>query len=322
MNFRCSELKGAIYQPQEILEIANCWVIPACKGGIVMGIPDFKLVFVCQEDVAKGNKASEEEYLFVHCYQFLFCNSSVVYWHYSTRPIIRSEPFVLSGEDISDVEKQIRGKYVQQGNTLARDFANIESFYTSFSHPVNFQEFYGKFTELFRNNGEFKGIVTLFCETINGVTILYDNVLQKIAQLQTILDALLGQPKQSYCRYCKSSRNGETWDAFLERRLREYNITDPDEIRLIIRIKKALNDARVKFIHHAKYYNPKELRNIVEDIRDDRLSDYKFDINSVLAKKNESWRTLDWDNVYRIYSVMVRNLIYFKYFDQTNFKTR
>ena len=53
MNFRCSELQGAIHQPKEILEIDNCWIIPACKGGLVLEMSDCKLVFVSQEDIAK-----------------------------------------------------------------------------------------------------------------------------------------------------------------------------------------------------------------------------------------------------------------------------
>jgi len=316
MNFKCSELQGAIHQPKELLEIDNCWIIPACKGGPVLAMPDLKLIFVYQEDMSKGDKALVE-YLFVCCYQFLFCRYSEVYRLYSLRQLNRSESFVLSGTDISDIEKQIQNDYGQQDTELSKDFTNLESQYcTLLPHPVNFQEFYGKFVELYnKKNNKFKEIVTLFCETVNGLRPLYNNVLEQIAQLQTIFETLLGEPKSSKCCHCGMPRYVEDWDVFLEKRLKKYSITDPDDISLITKIKKTLNKvARVKYVHHSDYYNPNELRNIVADIQADGYSDYKFDINQVLAKQTKYWRTIDWENVYAVYLVCVRNLIYTRYF--------
>ncbi len=313
MNFRCSELQGAIHQPKELLELDKCWIIPASKGGPVQTPPDCRLIFVYQEDMAEGALV---EYLFVHCYQFLFFRYSDVYRLYSLRQLNRSGPFVLSGTDISDVEKQIRNKYGQQDTELSRDFTNIDSQYnTLLPHPVDFQEFYGEFVELYRKNNEFKEIVTLFCETVNSPRPLYNNVLQQIAQLQTIFETLIGNPKSLSCRYCGMSHYIEDWNAFLEKRLKRYGITDPDDISLITKVKKTLNKvARTKYVHHSDYYNPNELRNIVADMQTDELSDYQFDINQVLAKHPKYWRTIDWENVYAIYQVCVRNLIYSKYF--------
>ena len=315
MNFRCSELQGAIHQPKVLLEVDNCWIIPACKGGPVLAMPDLKLIFVYQEDMAKDDK-SLVEYLFVCCYQFLFFHYSSVYWFYSLRQLNRSESFVLSGMDISYIEKQIRNKYGQQDTELSKDFTNIDSQYgTLLPHPVNFQEFYGKFVELYRKNNEFKEIVTLFCETVNSLRPLYNNVLQQIAQLQTIFETLIGNPKSLRCRHCGISYYVEDWDVFLEKCLKEYGITDPDDICLITKIKKTLNKvARVKYIHNSDYYNPNELRNIVADMQTDGHSDYKFDINQVLVKKNDSWKSIDWINVCTSYQFFVRNLIYSKYF--------
>jgi len=311
MNFKCSELQGAVYQPREILKIDDCWIVPASKGGPVLGMPDCKLFFVYQEDTAKSSEAMEE-YLFVHCYQFIFCIYSYVYRLYSLRLLNRSESLVLNGEDINDIEKQIRAKYVMQDSELSRDFTKIESDYCSFLPCiVSFQEFYWKFTELFRTDEKFKGIITLFCETINGVRILYDNNLQKIAQLQTIVDTLLGQPKQSYCEHCKRNHNAETWNDFLARSLKEYHISE-NEICMITRVRMTLNDARVKFIHHAKYYNPNEPRNLIEDAG--KIAEANLSIEQVLDKNNDTWTSIDWLNVYQCYLLIVRNLIYLQYF--------
>ena len=133
--------------------------------------------------------------------------------------------------------------------------------------------------------------------------------------MQTIFETLLGEPKSSKCSHCGMPRYVEDWDVFLEKRLKKYGITDPDDISLITKIKKTLNKvARVKYVHHSDYYNPNELRNIVADIQADGYSDYKFDINQVLAKQTKYWRTIDWENIYVVYLVCVRNLIYTRYF--------
>src|SRR5882672_10370536 len=101
MNFRCSELQGALHQPTEILEIDDCWVIPACKGGAVLQASDSKLVFVSREETSKDNHLISE-YLFVCCYQFLFFNYCNIYRFYALRQINIQENFFLDGEDINN----------------------------------------------------------------------------------------------------------------------------------------------------------------------------------------------------------------------------
>ncbi len=308
MNFRCSELQGALHQPKELLQIADCWIIPACKGGPVLAMPDLKLIFVYQEDVTRGNK-DFEEYLFVCCYQFLFCVYSHVYWSYSLRTLNRPESFILTGTDISHIEKQIRNKYVQQDTEFSIDFANIDGpFRTLLPFPVNFPDFYKKFVELYnKEDNEFKEIIALFCETINGLRPLYNNVFQQIAQLANHFEPriLLDKPE----------RYAEDWNSFLKKRLNEYGITDSDYISLITKIRKTLTkDARVKYVHHAKYYNPNEPRNIIADFQAGGNSNYNFDIKEVLDQDTNSWKSMDWINMYNVYQICVRNLIYSKYF--------
>jgi hypothetical protein len=318
VNFRCSELQGAMHQPKELLEIANCWIIPACKGGPVLAMPDFKLVFVCQEDNRKGNK-DLEEYLFVHCYQFLFCRYSDVYWFYSLRRANHPESFVLSGTDISDIETQIRNKYgYQEIPTFSIDFTNIDSDYKTWLPiaVVNFQDFYGQFSALYKKDKEFKEIVTLFCETINGLRPLYNNILQQIAQLHTIFDTIVGIPKTSKCSVCGLDKHVEDWDVFIGKRLKEYGFIDPDVISLIIKIRKTLNKAaRVKYVHHSNYYNPRDPRNLIAEFSaNEGNSSYTTDIHQVLNKQSNSWKAIDWENILFVYLLLERNLIYLKYF--------
>jgi hypothetical protein len=318
MKFKCSELQGAGFQPKEILKLDNCWIIPAFKASPVLFPADQKLLFVYQEDSAKGNEAIVE-YWFVHFYQFTFCTNTNIYREYSLKLLSRTESFILNGDDINDIEKIIRTKYVLQDKKLlvylkdlTKDFNKIEGPWGSWlPRTENFQRFYDKFTDLFRTDEEFKGIVTLFCETIDGIKILYDNVLQNIAQLQTIAEIILGRPIQSYCEYCKNTHNEETWYDFLVRKLAQYDISEQEK-SLVIKVKMALNDARVEFVHNAKYYNPNETCNLFID--SDKIVQANLSIEKILEKKTDDWISLNWINAYKFYLVAVRNLIYLKYF--------
>ena len=293
-------------------------VIPAFKAVPVLFSTDEKLVFVYQVDSANGAEATEE-YSFVHFYQFIFCVYSHIYQSYSIRQLNRTEPFIINGEDINDIEKKIKAKYGLQDKNLSiyiegltKDFTKIESPYGSWLPRIeSFHEFYGKFKYLFRTNAEFKETVTLFCNTIDGVKILYDNVLQEIAQLQTIVDSLLGQPNESLCKYCRRTHYDESWDNFLGKKLREYKISDQD-IHLITKVKMALNKERGKFVHHAKYYNPNDPCNLIKDLA--KTAEANSNIEQILEKKTEDWLNLDWINAYQFYIVAVRNLIYLKFF--------
>ena len=324
MSFVCSELQGATHQPKELLELDGCWVIPASKEGPVLTTPDSRLVFVCDEATDK-DKAASVEYYFVLCYQFLFCSYSHVYWYYSLRQLNPSQSFVLNGADIGDIEREIRNRLVRRDTEFAsgiasvaaemsRDFSNLAGPYgTLLPCSVNFTEFYVEFTKLYKQDNGFKELVTLFCETINGLRPLYDNVLQQITQLQTICDTMLDGPQSSKCPTCQQDRYVEDWDAFLDKRLRELGIEEPEDISLITRIRKKLNKvARVKYVHHSSYRNPWDIRTLGQNIRAGESS-YAFDVNEVLKREAESWRPLDWANLYAVYLVFVRNLIFVKY---------
>lgn len=315
MNYICSELQGATYQPRELLEVDNCWIIPACKDNPVLTMSDLKLVFTYQENIEKINGPSIE-YLFVYCYQFLFCAYSNIYQFYSLRYLNNYKPFNLNGENIGDIEKQIKSIYLLKGNRFVKNFNNLESEYCTFSpFTVNFQEFYIKFTELFKNDNKFKEIVMLFCETINGYRPLYNNVLQQITQLQTIFETLTGKPSEEKCNYCKISHYVESWEIFLERHMKDYGY-EPEDIRMIIKIKGVLNTiARVKYVHNSKYYNPYEIKNLIIDTQTGEKPENDLSVNQIINKKSDSWRGIDWINLYNSYLIIVRNLIYMKFFE-------
>jgi hypothetical protein len=325
MKFVCSELQGASHQPKIPLEIDNCWVVPSFSDGPVLTESDCRLVFV-HDEATDEDKAASVEYYFVHCFQFLFCRYSRVYRHYSLRHMNPPQPFVLEGEDIGVIERQIRKRFVQHDFGLpigyegvavnqSRDFANIPSPYgTLLPSSVNFVKLYAEFRKLCENDVEFREIVTLFCETVDGPRSLYNNILQHIAQLQTICDTMLGEPKKSRCSHCKQDTNVESWDAFLGKRLRELGIKDPEEILLVAKVRKTLNrPARVQYIHYSRYLNPWDLRNMDKNIRTGE-SAYEFDLDDVFKTETSSWRPLDWANLYDLYVVLVRNLIFAKYF--------
>ena len=315
MNYVCSELQGALYQPKEFVEIDDCWVISACKDSPLLTVSDLKLIFVHRGEL-KNSKGPLVEYLFVYCYQFLFCLHSHMYKYYSLRLLNNNKPFILNGVDISDVEKQVKVQHTQKDTSLIKNFAELPGEYcTLLPSVVNFKEFYGKFKDLFTNDKQFKEIVTLYCETTNGLSPLYDNVLQKMAQLQTIFETLIGVPSSTKCGLCGTDHYNEDWETFLGRQLKEYGITNLDDIHLIVKIKTTLNKiARVKYVHYAKYFNPNELQNIAMEIRDGKYSDNNISVNQILETKPELWRIIDWNNVYMAYSVLVRNLMYLKNF--------
>ena len=318
MIFKCSELQGALYQPKEPLKIANCWIISAFNGAPVSTMLDHKLVFVYQEETPNYDKYFEE-YLFVCCYQFLFFGYSNIYRCFSLSRYYPLKSFTLNGSDISDIEQQIRNKYGLK-DTLSWeyssiDFTNIDGpFRTSLPFTVNFQDFYGKFMDLYKKDNKFKEIVTLFCETVDGVHPLYNNVLQQITQLQTIFETLIGNPKSLKCNQCGQNYSIEDWDQFMESHLKDYKLISPNDINLIKRIKKTLNAvARREYVHNAKYYDPSELQNLWVDLPEGQPS-YTTDISQVLRQNTKSWKGIDWTNIYVVYQLCVRNLIYSKYF--------
>jgi hypothetical protein len=315
MKFICSELQGALYQPQEALEIENCWIIPACKHSPVLTPPDEKLIFAYKEEDKPG-KGVFIEYIFVHSHQFLFGQYSHIYWKYSERLLNNVQPFILDGTDVTDIEKQVRIKYGPQNIKFSKDYQNLESQYcTLLPIQIEFEAFFTKFLKLFTKDAKFKEIITLYCETINGIKILYDNSLQKIAQLQIIVDALLGQPKQVLCKQCMRCHNELEWPDFLDKKLNKYDLSDGEK-DLIIRMRTALNQPRARFVHHASYYNPFEPLNLVKDW--ENLSEANSGIEQILEKNPIDWLGTNWMNAYQFYLIAVRNLIFLEYFQVSN----
>jgi len=314
MNYVCSELMGALYQPKSIIGIDNCWVIPAYKDGAAVHSTDCKLIFTYQENMGKREGALTE-YHFVNCYQFIFCHLSHVYWYYSLRYLNNIKPFVLTGIDINDIEKQVRNKYGQLNTNILKDFTNLENEYcTRLPNVINFLEFYKKFNNLYIKNAQFKEIIMLFCDTNNGLTPIYNNILQKIAQLQTIFETLIGVPKTLKCGNCGMSHYIENWNTFLDGRLKDYGITEPDDIQMITKIKGALNEiARVKYVHASKYFDPSSPYIIIKDIKKNEQSDNNPSIKQIMEMNPSSWSSINWLNIYDFYLVLVRNLIYLKY---------
>jgi hypothetical protein len=128
--------------------------------------------------------------------------------------------------------------------------------------------------------------------------------------LQTITEILLGRPTQVTCERCKSTYNNETWHDFMAKKLKQFDIGERDK-DLIIKIKMTLNrDARVEFVHSAKYYNPNEPRNLFKGTE----AEANLSIEKILEKKTDDWLSLNWINAYKYYLVAVRDLIYLKYF--------
>jgi len=307
MKYFYTELKGALYQPKEIFAIGNCWIIPGRQNALTR--TERSLFFV---------RENFNELILVLCYQFLFGNNSVMYNEYSQK-IINLDFSKSEGTNIDNIEKQIRYLYGQQStetgwdfSKLLLDFSEIEPFYTSLPVPVNFSKVFVKFSELYEKDSGFKEIISLLCDT-GYFKPLYNNVLQQLAQLQTIVDAMVGEPRSKKCKECGLPRYVEKMDDFMKNRLIECGLTNPEYISLMIKVKTRLNrPARVKYIHNASYYNP--VSNLVNDIRAGKLNNYKFDIEQILSKDSKEWSFVDWENVYWSYHALVCNLIYFKYF--------
>ena len=141
---------------------------------------------------------------------------------------------------------------------------------------------------------------------------LYSNVLQEIAQLQTIFDTLIGKPTTKKCVHCDSDVYTEDWDIFMEKRLKELGIIDPNAIRSISKVKKTLNKAaRVKYIHNAASLNPHDPRILPVTYANGQ---YETDFDQVFKKRSDSWNRVDWMNVNELYKHIVRNIIHIYFF--------
>lgn len=302
MNFKCIELEGCLFQPKSIIEFNNYWIIPACKKANTLTPKDWKVI-LSYNDQIKINENKQINF-FVFCYQFLFPMISIYSW-YSTAQNFNS--FFISSLNICDVEKEIKRRYATQGG-ITIDFNRISACYTNLPDEINFKSFHDKFVDRYESEIKFKEIIMLFLYTIGFKHKLYDNVLQKIAQLQTIFETLLGKPETDKCDKCGMEKNLKAWDQYLGEKLNEYNIIKREDINLIIKVKKTLNQiARIKYIHSSSYLNTSE--KMITDLISGRFDKivypasvyYVPDLDKILDKKHNEWLAYDWEYIFNIY---------------------
>ena len=311
MNYKCIELEGAIYQPKDLLQFKDYWIIPACNKSAALSMKDCKLVFVAEE---KTKNIETSIYFFVLCYQFLFLKSDI-YHSYDTEP--NPKEFIENGQNINEIEQKIRIRYGSEVGSLVIDFNQIDSFHTGLPHPVKFRSIYDHFVEECEKDEDFRNIITLLLYTVGTKHKMYRNIFQKISQLQTIYETILGEPKRERCVGCGIDRYIETWQNFQKRRLKEKGIEDEKDIDLIIKIKDTLNHvARVKYIHRSQGLDTwrKLLQEISNGTHFHSNSPYKTNLEDILSVDYDKWAAIDWDNIYIFYQYIVKLLIYLEYF--------
>jgi hypothetical protein len=312
MNFKCIELEGCLFQPKSIIEFNNYWIISACKKANSLTLKDQKLILSYSDHIKiKENKQIN---FFVLCYEFLFPEMSIYSW-YSTAQNYNS--FFISGLNIDDVEMEIKKRYATQGG-ITIDFNRIGACHTNLPDEINFKSFHDRFVDRYESENKFKEIIMLFLYTIGFKHKLYDNILQKIAQLQTIFETLLGKPKVNKCDKCHTDKYIEEWPVYLHRKLNRYNTNiSEDEISLIIKVKTTLNRlARVKYIHHSEYLNTSE--KMTADLLSGRYDKkiysssvcYVPDLNGILKNNDKEWQSADWEHIFYIYQNIVKKVIY------------
>ena len=221
MNYKCTELQGATYQPKDSLKFNDYWIIPAWKNASVWQTTDSKLVFLAEEKTAN---IEDSIYFFVLCYQFIFLRSDI--YHYYNAGL-NPKGFAENGENFKEIEQKIRMRYTSSDvGCLAPDFNQIDIFHTGLPHPVNFKYIYDHFVELYEKDGIFKDVITLFLDTVGTKHRVYDNIFQQISQLQIIFETILGMPETTKCEACGRIRYVETWTEFQKKKLKEQGI-DP-----------------------------------------------------------------------------------------------
>lgn len=303
MNYTCIELKGALYQPEDIYELNDSWIIPATEGKSVSEIKNLKLIHV--------RSKNEIDINFIFSYQFLFLKSNIYYWNSLPQ---RPKLFQETKRDLNSIVK----KYQHNGG-FKIDFDKIDIFHTNLPIEINFKEFFNVYIEKYKTDGKFNNIMDLFLYTIGSHAIYYNNIFQKIAQLQTVFETITGNPESKQCPKCKRDRYVEEWKPYLTKRLSEKGIISQNEIDLMITIKMLLNNqSRVRYIHHSSQLNTwqKTLHEIkTGDYHHKGEESYSTNLDDILTKrlKANSWSGLDWENVYSLYGTLVKRLIFFEY---------
>ncbi len=255
-----------------------------------------------------------ESKIFIFFYQFLFLRSDVYY----CSSLNHDFPyFVESGKDIRKIADNIHNKY-ETGRLLNISFAEIDSFYTELPCKINFAKFYSHFTKKYDKDDNFRNIIDLFLYTIGSKHKYYNNIFQKISQLQTIFETILGTPEEEI-QSCGKKHFKEDWKPFLARKLKEKGIGDDKNIDLIIKIKNKLNwSARVKYTHYSKQLDTwkKTLEEIKYGTHFSEKSEYKTNFDDILSNtlKVKDWAGIDCDSVYYLYQVIIKQLIFLECF--------
>lgn len=304
MKYKYYELQGAFYQPQEAIIFLDGYIIPSSKHNSI-SLSEAKLVYLFEDGTVN---LQDKILIFVYCYQYLFLQSDV-YFYYAQSPYKLQE---IEANNIGELKEHFK-----TGQFSVINFDEIDPFPTSMDTKINFFEFHEKFSNQYQQNKTFKNIVDLFLYTVGEKHNLYNNVLQKIAQLQTIFETLLGdRPKnKAIC----GLEHFKPWKDFIEKRLQELGISDKQYIELFVKIHKLFNyDARINYIHYSKHLNL--WQKTIEEIKNKSahyygMTSYSTDVDAILNDnlKIDQWSALDWENMYRVYQFIIRKLINIKY---------
>jgi hypothetical protein len=305
MKFICVEIEGIPYSPENIFAIDDYWIIPATKDSGALEERQCKIILAFKE---KTEDIKTKVKLFIFCYQFLFLHSKVYYFDSLKK---KYSQFTEEGDNI----KQIAKKY-EAGKKHNKSFEKLDSFYTQLPSEINFKEFYEIFVKKYNEKCDFMDIIDLYLYTVGSHPKFYKNTFQKFAQLQTIIETILGERKKVLCVSCGEVCY-EHWQIFLERELANTGVKK-NRIDLIIKIFKGINvEARIPYTHLAKQFDP--WRKIQEEIETGNhfsgQTKYETNFDDILNNvlKIKKWAGIDWENVYCLYQIIIKELICIKY---------
>ena len=231
MDFTCIEIEGALYSPESVFSVGSFWIIPATSNAGALSLRDCKVFLVSQ--MSKEDLLQEVN-RFIFCYQFLFLRSEV-YFCCSLQQSFST--FIESGEDIHEIVDKIYKKY-GTGGPLQLAFNEIGTFHTQLPDKINFVEFYSCFLKKYNEDDNFRNIIDLFLYTIGSKPKFYNNIYQKISQLQTILETIVGKPEEEK-QACGKNHLKEEWKPFLTRKFGDRGFENND-IDLMVNFKTAV----------------------------------------------------------------------------------
>ncbi len=306
MMFTSIVIEGATYQPETTLLLGSFHIVPATEEKGALRVNECRVVLVSEKQL---KEIASEAQLFVFCYQFLLLRTDAYYFFsLPDNPKCSTEDEV----ELSTVIKKYEGHGACEIN-----FDEIDFFYTDLPVKINFKKFYNQFSEKYTADDGFRNVIDLYLYTVGSKPKFYNNVFQKISQLQTIFETISGTPEQKEMA-CGKPHLTEEWRLFLTRKLKELGMLDDEEINFAIKIKNTLNwSARVGYIHRSEHMDT--WQKTMEELRSGSLyggqSEYTTDLKKVLdgSFKPDDWTGMDWDNIYFVYQILVKRLIFLKY---------